>query len=79
MNNIPGRNFPYGVYGLGVVEFYAHPNDPRNPNQAGIPYIFESFQRNSPGTTISDAYIGAFLDGRKHTLTFLPTLTLPRC
>ncbi|KFZ02072.1 hypothetical protein V500_00460 [Pseudogymnoascus sp. VKM F-4518 (FW-2643)] len=55
----------------GIVEFYAHPRDPHNPDQAGVPYIFESYGGDSVGKLVSSSYIKAFFDGRPK----LPTVS----
>ena len=54
----------------GISEFYAKPNDRRNANQAGTPYIFDDMRLASPGVKISKAYLEHFELGSKRSTLF---------
>lgn len=59
-----GSYWEYMALG-GIVEFYADPRDPNNPNQAGIAYVFEDLKSNAPGKIVSRRLVQAFKDGGK--------------
>ncbi len=60
----------------GIVEFYADPSKQADVSQAGIPYLFETYNANSPGQPVSMAYIRSFADGNR--CKFLPLIARVR-
>jgi hypothetical protein len=44
----------------GIVEFFADPENPDGPNQAGVPYLFRDLSSGSPVGPIGMDYIQGF-------------------
>ncbi|SPO05591.1 uncharacterized protein DNG_08278 [Cephalotrichum gorgonifer] len=56
--------FVFEVQALGgIVAFYSDPQDPDNPHQAGIAYIFPDARDSTSGKRIPQRYIEDFVAG----------------